>query len=100
MSYRKLVRDKIPEMLDEKGISYTQTIALAEEYKAELIAKLREEIDEFAQEGDIEELADVIEVVEALKKLPEYTDVETVRLNKLDKRGGFEKRLILEGEKD
>jgi len=35
------------------------------------------------------DLADIIEVIEALKKLPE----------KLDKNGGFEKRIILKGEK-
>jgi len=98
-SYNKLVRDKIPEMLDKKGISYEQRIASDDEYKQELIKKLVEEVGEFQEENVIEELADVIEVLEALKTLPEYQDVESVRLKKKEDRGGFEKRLILKGEK-
>ena len=62
-SYHKLVRDKIPEILDGKGVSYEKRTASPEEYKAELIKKLDEEIQEFAEAGDPEELADVVEVV-------------------------------------
>jgi predicted house-cleaning noncanonical NTP pyrophosphatase (MazG superfamily) len=98
-SYNKLIRDKIPEMLDAKGIPYEKRIAEHDEYKAELIKKLAEEAEEFQQEGDIEELADVIEVVEALKQLPEYTEVEAVRLKKKQERGGFDEKIILKGEK-
>lgn len=98
--YNKLVRDKIPEYLDEKGISYEKRIASnEEEYKAELIKKLEEEIREFMEAGDPEELADVIEVVEALKKLPDYANVEELRKNKLEERGAFDQRIILKGEK-
>lgn len=98
-SYNKLVRDNIPEMLDVKGISYEKRIASPEEYKIELMKKLSEEIAEFQENGDIEELADVIEVLEAIKKLPEYVEVESVRQAKLAERGGFEKQIILKGEK-
>ncbi|MBU1293110.1 nucleoside triphosphate pyrophosphohydrolase [Patescibacteria group bacterium] len=97
--YRKLVRDNIPQILDEKGVSYTQTIADDTEYKKELIKKLLEEATEFAEQSSVEELADVLEVVAALKKLEEYADVEAVCLDKREERGGFEKRIILEGEK-
>lgn len=98
-SYKKLVRDKIPEMLDTKGVPYEKSIASPEEYKEELIKKLTEEVNEFIEAGNPEELADVLEVVEALRKLPEYHDVEKIRLKKLEERGGFEKRIILKGEK-
>lgn len=98
-SYNKLVRDKIPEILDEKGVSYEKKIASPEEYKAELIKKLIEEIGEFSEDGNPEELADIIEVVEALKQLPEYKNVENLRRKKCEERGGFEKRIILKGEK-
>lgn len=97
--YNKLVRDKIPEWLDSKGVSYEKRIADEVEYKVELIKKLQEEVDEFKEAGDIEELADVLEVVEALRGLPEYTEVEKVRLEKLKEKGGFEQRIILKGEK-
>ncbi len=99
-SYNKLVRDKIPEILDAKNLSYEQRIATPEEYKSELLKKLGEEIKEFTEAGDPEELADVFEVVEALKKLPDYENVEELRKNKLEQRGGFNKRIILKGEKE
>lgn len=99
-SYNKLVRDKIPEILDKKGVSYEKRIATNEEYKVELIKKLVEEIGEFSEAGDIEELADVLEVVEALKSLPEYAEVEAIRLSKLEEKGGFVERFILKGQKD
>ena len=98
-SYNKLVRDKIPEILDAKGVPYEKRIASPEEYKAELIKKLGEETREFFDAQDINELADVIEVVEALKKLPEYSDVERVRQQKREERGGFEEKIILRGNK-
>lgn len=98
-SYNKLVRDKIPDILDEKGIPYEKRIASPEEYKEELIKKLGEESAEFLQDQSVEELADVLEVIEALKNLPEYTDVERVRIEKREERGGFEDRIILKGEK-
>ncbi len=100
MLYNKLVRDKIPEILDKKGISYEKRIASTEEYKTELIKKLGEEIVEFSEVGDPEELADVIEVIESLKKLSEYKDVEVIRLQKREEKGGFDERIILKGEKD
>jgi predicted house-cleaning noncanonical NTP pyrophosphatase (MazG superfamily) len=98
-SYNKLVRDKIPKILDGKGVSYEKRIASPEEYKAELIKKLGEEAAEFAEAGDVNELADVMEVVEALKQLPEYAEAETIRVQKRQERGGFDARIIVKGEK-
>lgn len=98
-AYEKLVRDKIPEFLDMKGVSYEKRIADDAEYRTELIKKLVEESQEFAEAGAIEELADVLEVVSSLRNLGEYTDVESVRVAKQKERGGFEKRIILKGEK-
>ncbi len=97
--YNKLVRDKIPEILDTKGVAYEKRVATQEEYKVELIKKLREELEEFEVAGDVEELADIMEVIEALKLLPEYVDVEEVRKKKKEERGGFERMIILKGEK-
>lgn len=98
-SYNKLVRDGIPAKLDGLGVPYEKRIASSEEYKAELIKKLGEEASEFAVAGEIEELADVLEVIESLKKLPEYENVEEVRKRIRDKKGGFEERIILKGNK-
>lgn len=98
-SYNKLVRDNIPDYLDQKGIPYEKRIASPEEYKEELIKKLSEEVLEFSEAGDPAELADVIEVIETLRKLPEYQGVETLRLQKRSDKGGFDGRIILKGEK-
>ncbi len=99
VKYNKLVRDKILQFLDGKNIPYKKRIASMDEYKTELIKKLDEEVKEFSEEGDVEELADVVEVVEALKKLPEYSKVEDIRNIKLKEKGGFKDRIILKGEK-
>jgi predicted house-cleaning noncanonical NTP pyrophosphatase (MazG superfamily) len=98
--YNKLVRDKIPEILDKKGISYEKRFATPEEYKVELIKKLEEEIKEFSEAGDPEELADILEVVKALKKLPDYVNVEELQKKKAQERGAFDKKIILKGQKD
>jgi predicted house-cleaning noncanonical NTP pyrophosphatase (MazG superfamily) len=97
--YNKLVRDKIPEYLDSKAIPYEKRIANSEEYKEELIKKLAEEIKEFSESKNMEELADITEVIEALKKLPEFSNLESVRNKKLEEKGGFDKKIILKGEK-
>lgn len=98
--YNKLVRDKIPEYLDKKGISYEKRIASnEEEYKTELIKKLEEEVREFMEAGNPEELVDVIEVIEALKRLPNYKNVEELRKKKFEERGAFDERIIIEGQK-
>ena len=98
-SYNKLVRDKIPELLDSKGISYEKRTATEKEFKTELIKKLQEEIKEFLETSNEEELADIMEVIEALKKLPDFANVQEVKKKKLSEKGGFEKRIILKGEK-
>ncbi len=99
MRYEKLVRDRIPEILDAKGVAYEARVADDREYRAELIRKLSEESAEFAEAGAVEELADVLEVLAALRALPEYAEVEAVRAAKLAERGGFGARLIVAGER-
>lgn len=98
--YEKLVRDGIPAKLDAKGVIYEQRTANGAEYRRELTKKLLEETQEFAADGSVEELADVLEVVTTLRALPEYADVETVQNEKRARMGGFAKRYILKGEKD
>jgi len=97
--YTKLVRDKIPEIMDKAGAPYEKRIAVGDELKDWLVKKLEEEIAEFSEAKNAEELADVLEVIAALRMLPEFTDVEAVRQKKFDDRGGFEQGIILTGEK-
>ncbi|WP_230272938.1 nucleoside triphosphate pyrophosphohydrolase [Deinococcus sp. 6YEL10] len=86
----KLVRDRIPELFGG------QTRLLnGEEYRAALRAKLKEEVAEYLDSGDPEELADVLEVVRALAALHGLTpgDLEVLRRAKADARGGFAGRI-------
>jgi predicted house-cleaning noncanonical NTP pyrophosphatase (MazG superfamily) len=101
-TYNKLIRDKVLTILDTKGISHTEHIAGDEEYEQKLMAKLLEKAAEVAteesDEKQKEELADLLEVIEAIKELKGFTteEIEDIRLDKLDERGGFTKRIILE----
>ncbi|MEK9154165.1 MAG: nucleoside triphosphate pyrophosphohydrolase [Patescibacteria group bacterium] len=97
--YNKLVRNGIPELLDSKGVLYEKRIASPEEYKQELIKKLREEACEFSEAGSPEELADVLEVIDALRQLPEYNNVADLQKKKNEERGGFDGRIIIKGTK-
>jgi predicted house-cleaning noncanonical NTP pyrophosphatase (MazG superfamily) len=96
--YNKLVRDKIPNYIESQGGSCKTHIADANEFQQKLHEKLVEEATEFHDGPNIEELADLLEVFEAVKKLHGWTtaDVEKVRLEKREKRGGFDQRIILE----
>lgn len=98
MKYDKLIRDKIPEHLDAKKISYSIHESDAREYSLKLREKLQEEVNEFLQDNNIEELADIMEVVLALGKDLGVSseEIEKVRVKKIEDRGGFEKKLILE----
>ena len=98
MKYNKLVRDKIPEIIIQKGGTPLTHIATDQEYEEKLKAKLLEEVQEFLQDANAEELADIQEVFLAL--LQHYNipaeEVEKVRQKKFDERGGFEQKIILE----
>jgi predicted house-cleaning noncanonical NTP pyrophosphatase (MazG superfamily) len=98
MIYNKLVRDKIPEIIRDKGENPITHIATEEEYSKKLKEKLKEEVDEFLEENSAEELADVLEVVEEIKKLKEFSeeDIGDIKQKKKDARGGFEEKIILE----
>lgn len=96
--YRKLVRDNIPEILESKGVKGTFHTADHDEYELELLEKLREEVLEFKNAKSVEELADLLEVVDAVTAHFGWSqeDILAVKAAKLQERGGFKKRLILE----
>lgn len=99
MKKQKLVRDKIPEIIKQKGQVPITHIADDEEYLKELVKKLQEEIDEFKEEHDVEELADIIEIVHAISEFygTSAEELERIRKEKAEKRGQFKKRIIWEG---
>jgi len=98
MSYGKLVRDKIIDIIQKNGEKPIYHTLSDEEYLAELHKKLFEEATEFVEEDSLEELADLMEVIYAIAKHKniDMKQVEQIRLNKREKRGGFEDKIYLE----
>lgn len=96
--YQKLVRDKIPEIIAATGKTCQTRILSREEYIAKLDEKLSEELAEYQESKSLEELADLLEVMQAAVKARGYTwnELLQVRDEKRAKRGGFEDRILLE----
>ncbi len=102
--YNKLVRDRIPEIIEGNGEEPITRILNDEEYRSELIKKLNEEYDEVVNasgEDIIEELADMLEVMESIANLQNKTldNIIIEKEKKKNKRGGFSKKIFLEGVK-
>lgn len=97
--YNKLVRDNIPQIIMENEGRFAKTRTLNdEEFLQELHRKLQEELREYLSSGDIEELADLEEVIRGVldAKHVKYEDFEKIRKDKAEKRGSFKKRIFLE----
>ncbi len=96
-AYNKLVRDRIPEIIEASGV-ICKTQQLSNELYLKMIdAKLDEELAEYHKEQNIEELADLLEVVYAATIARGYTieELEAVRTEKVEKRGGFQNKIFL-----
>lgn len=97
MIYNKLVRDRIPEIIRAKGGECTTRILSDEEYKNALDKKLGEELAEYLDSHNPEELVDLLEVIYACAALQELSpaDLERIRAQKAEKRGGFKDKILL-----
>lgn len=95
--YNKLVRDKIPEIIEKSGKTCETKLISGESLKEALVAKLKEEVSEFEEAHSIEEMADILEVLEGICKFHSWNmeEVLNVKAEKLDKRGGFEQGIWL-----
>ena len=95
--YQKLVRDKIPEIIKVSGKTCETEILSDEEYLELLDRKLDEELAEYRQDKNIEELADLLEVLYAAAKARGYSmeELDRVRVEKKKARGGFDKKILL-----
>ena len=97
ITYNKLVRDKIPEIIEADGKTCKTEILSDEAYLRMVDAKLDEELSEYHKEQNIEELADLLEVLYAAALARGYTleELENVRASKAEKRGAFREKILL-----
>jgi predicted house-cleaning noncanonical NTP pyrophosphatase (MazG superfamily) len=96
--YNKLVRDNIPEIIQANNQTPVTRILDEKEYLKELVKKLKEEVAEFEAEPSVEELADIKEVLIALRDAMgiHAGELEDVRRKKANTNGRFKKRIFLE----
>lgn len=97
--YNKLIRDKIPEIIEATGKQCIVEVMNEAEYIDALDRKLNEELAEYQADKSLEELADLLEVMYAVAEARGYSieELESVRKAKAEKRGGFKKKLRLKG---
>ncbi len=100
--FNKLVRDKIPQIIENNNEVCEVEILDEETYLKKLNEKLQEEMKEYLESEEVEELADLEEVLRAILKAKkvEYAEFEKIRRNKVDKRGAFDKRLFLKSTEE
>ena len=96
--YNKLVRDKIPEIIaGDNGKTCETRILSDEEYLRELNTKMQEELKEYLESGEVEELADLEEVLRGILDVTgvPYEEFEKIRNAKVEKRGAFKEKIFL-----
>ena len=97
MKYHKLVRDRIPEIIEKQGKTCVTEVLSQDAYIQMVDEKLNEELMEYQESKSLEELADLLEVMEAAVIARGYTweELLQVRDEKRQKRGGFQDRNLL-----
>ena len=99
--YNKLVRDRIPEIIEKSGKNFTSRILEDDEYLIEINKKMHEEFAEYEEtssnEDAVEELADLLELIYAAANTygATFEELEKIRVDKAKKRGGFDERIFL-----
>jgi predicted house-cleaning noncanonical NTP pyrophosphatase (MazG superfamily) len=101
ISYHKLVRDRIPQIIQADGHKAVTRVLDEESFQAALLEKLTEEVREARQapaEQLAAELADVLEVLQAIAQAHGLTwnDILTIAARKRTERGAFDNRIFLE----
>lgn len=95
--YDKLVRDRIPEIIKTDGKECDVEIVEGNKKYELLEKKLMEEVNEFLEDKNLEELADVMEVLFGLADSLGFSEEELVRKRneKKEERGGFKEGIVL-----
>jgi predicted house-cleaning noncanonical NTP pyrophosphatase (MazG superfamily) len=97
IKYNKAIRDKIPEIIAESGKKYDLKHLDDTSFLVELEKKLIEEVNEYVQSKDVEELADLLEVIYRISELKGVSsdELDKIRKDKAEKRGKFASNLFL-----
>ena len=95
--YNKLVRDLIPDIIRSKGEKCNTRVLDDKEYLIELNKKLLEEVNEYLDSEDINEVGDVYEVLLAIIEAKGYSfsEFDKIRNDKTTKRGAFKNKIFL-----
>jgi predicted house-cleaning noncanonical NTP pyrophosphatase (MazG superfamily) len=97
MNHNKAIRDKIPEIIQKGGHSCNVKTLSDDDFLEHLEKKISEEVAEYQNDKNPEELADILEVIYRIAQLKGVSkeELEKIRIKKLDERGGFNKNLFL-----
>lgn len=95
--YHKLVRDRIPQIIESTGKTCRTEVLDDETYLRFLDKKLEEELAEYQDSKSLEELADLLEVMEAVVAARDYTweQLQEIKAEKKAARGGFAEKILL-----
>jgi predicted house-cleaning noncanonical NTP pyrophosphatase (MazG superfamily) len=94
----KLVRDKMPQIIREKGDKINTRVATKKEFWEKLKEKLKEEVSDYVRTENEEELADIYEVLNEIYKIKGLNKkkLAKIREDKIKIKGKYKKRIILE----
>ncbi len=95
--YNKLVRDNIPEIIASSNKKCEIKIVEKDELTELLNLKLQEEVSEYLESNEVEELADILEVIYGIldSKNISKEELEDIRIKKKEERGGFKEGIKL-----
>ena len=97
IEYNKLVRDYIPQIISDSGKKCNVAVLSEADYQSALERKMEEEIAEYRESHELEELADLMEVIIAAAEAQGYSleELDAARIKKKISRGGFSQRILL-----
>ena len=95
--FNKAIRDKIPEIIQKDGHTCNIQTLSDEKFILEIEKKLSEEVTEYQNNKNPEELTDILEVIYRIAQLKGISkeELEKIRVKKIQDKGGFEKNLFL-----
>ena len=96
--YQKLVRDRIPEIIEKDGKKFSISQVRGQRLRHYAMKKLQEEVQEFIEDPCAEEAADIMEIFHFVCDYLGITDSQIMAqtTSKRITRGGFEKGYVLE----